>query len=106
MALGGSGLGAGWLAGLEPYRPYFMGLSVITLGVGFWTAYKKPHSCHSCGECQSDVHAKRRARIGSMWAVAAMSVSLFIVAEINDAQHPHDLDGASFAQEQDQVFND
>ncbi len=83
FAAGGVGVGAGWLSALEQYRPAFLALSVVSLGVGFWSAYRKPHACHECGTCDSASHSKRRIRIGSMWFVAAVVASLSIVSVVN-----------------------
>lgn len=88
IALGGVSAGAGWLHSLEAYRWWFMGLSVLSLGYGFWSAYRKPHVCHDCGQCGSEDHAQRRVRIGSMWFVAALVVTLTVVGILNSG-HVH-----------------
>jgi mercuric ion transport protein len=42
-------LGAGALGAastrFEPYRPWFLGLTMILLGVGFWSAYRREPEC-------------------------------------------------------------
>jgi len=38
VALGIAGFGA--LASLTPYRPYFLGIAVLALGVSFWVTYR------------------------------------------------------------------
>src|SRR5436189_4466547 len=43
IAIVGTG-GALALAGLEPYRPYFLGLAAVFLAIGFWRAYVPPRS--------------------------------------------------------------
>ncbi len=90
LALGGTGAGLGWLHALEPYRWFFIAFSTLTLGFGFWQAYRKPHACHSCGDCSSEVHARRRVKIGIMWVVAAISLSLVLVGFVNESTHDHD----------------
>lgn len=88
LAFGGLTVGAGWLHALEPYRWWFMGFSVLSLGFGFWSAYRRPHACHECGTCGSGDHAQRRVRIGSMWFVAALVLSLTVVGLLNSG-HAH-----------------
>lgn len=87
FAFGGISVGAGWLSALEPYRYWFIAFSAVSLGVGFWSAYRKPHACHECGTCKSDSHSKRRARIGAMWFVAAVVISLTLVGFLNGNNH-------------------
>lgn len=89
FALGGLSGGAGWAEHLEPYRGLFLAMSAMSLGVGFWGAYKKPHVCHDCGTCTSEAHAKRKAGIGAMWFVAALVVGITIVGFVNEAGHVH-----------------
>lgn len=89
IAFGGLSVGAGWAHQLEPYRGLFLVLSAISLGVGFWGAYRKPHACHSCGTCSSESHAKRRAKIGVMWFVAALVVGITVVGLANEIGHNH-----------------
>ncbi|MDE3036946.1 MAG: hypothetical protein KGJ21_00615 [Pseudomonadota bacterium] len=40
--LGISGAWIGNLTVLAPYRPYFLGLAILFVGVGFWKVYRKP----------------------------------------------------------------
>ncbi|MBX3114315.1 MAG: hypothetical protein KF836_07085 [Fimbriimonadaceae bacterium] len=87
FAFGGVSVGAGWLSVLEPIRYWLIGFSAISLGIGFWSAYRKPHACHECGTCQSEIHSKRRVRIGTMWFVAALVVSLTVVGLMNGNSH-------------------
>lgn len=88
FAFGGLTVGAGWLHALEAYRWLFMGLSAVSLGLGFYGAYKKPHACHDCGTCASEVHSQRRVKIGSMWFVACLVMALTVVGLVNGG-HVH-----------------
>ncbi len=42
VTLGISGAWIGNLTALEPYKPYFLGLTILLLGFGFWYVYFKP----------------------------------------------------------------
>ncbi len=42
VTLGISGVWIGNLTALEPYKPYFLGITVLLLGFGFWYVYFKP----------------------------------------------------------------
>lgn len=42
VTLGVSGAWIGSLTALEPYKPYFLGVTVLLLGFGFWYVYFKP----------------------------------------------------------------
>lgn len=90
FAFGGMSVTAGWLHALEPYRWWLVAFSLLSLGFGFWGAYKKPYSCHDCGSCDSDVHAKRRVKIGSMWFVTCVVVGITLVGFLNtQSGHVH-----------------
>lgn len=42
VTLGISGAWIGNLTALEPYKPYFLSVTVLLLGAGFWYVYFKP----------------------------------------------------------------
>lgn len=42
VTLGVSGAWIGNLTALEPYKPYFIAVTTILLGLGFWHVYFKP----------------------------------------------------------------
>ncbi|WP_288356108.1 mercuric transporter MerT family protein [uncultured Cycloclasticus sp.] len=42
VTLGISGAWIGNLTALEPYKPYFLSVTVLLLGFGFWYVYYKP----------------------------------------------------------------
>lgn len=85
LAFGGAGAGLSWLTVLHPYRWLFVGLSTLLLAIGFWQAYRKPHACHTCGDCASEAHARRRVKIGTMWVMAAVSLSLVVAGSVNES---------------------
>lgn len=89
FAFGGMSVSAGWLHIFEPYRFWLMALSILSLGIGFWGAYRTPHACHECGTCESNKHAQRRLKIGSMWFVASVVIGVSLVGLLNTGAHVH-----------------
>jgi mercuric ion transport protein len=73
VALGLSG--AGLAATFEPLRPYFIGATVIALGIGHWLLYREDQKACVPGTPCADVGTRRRLR-GILWAVTAVSVLL------------------------------
>ncbi len=52
LSLGVGGAWIGNLAALEPWKPYFIAVSVIFLGLGFWHTYwRKPPMCKDGSYC-------------------------------------------------------
>ncbi len=81
----GVGVGAtGFLAGtaamlksLLPYRPVFIGLATLLLGLSLYLAYRKPktvkETCRACGPAA----AAHRARL-VLWIIAGLAVALIL----------------------------
>ena len=68
---------AGVLKALLPYRPLFIGLTTVFLGVGFYVAYRKP----TVGEasCQACVPASGvRSNRVLLWIIAGLAVALVL----------------------------
>jgi mercuric ion transport protein len=52
VTLGVSGAWIGNLTALEPYKPYFIGITVIFLALGFWHVYfRKAVACEDGSYC-------------------------------------------------------
>lgn len=54
LALLGMGVGGAWIAhltALEPYRPIFIGLTALFVGLAFWRLYLSPNRCASGEAC-------------------------------------------------------
>jgi mercuric ion transport protein len=69
---------AGVLKGLLPYRPVFIGLTVLLLGVGFYLAYRKPESARCVpGEAcaQGDTKGGNRTWF---WIMASLALALVL----------------------------
>ncbi len=65
--------GAGLLLALQPYRPYFIGVTVALLGAGFFMAYRRPRSAVGCA-CEYP-RANRVGRI-LLWVATAIVAAL------------------------------
>ncbi len=76
LAAGTLGAGAASLgAFLEPYRPYFMGLTLALLGFAFYQAYKPcGESCEDGAACATP-RGRRRQRI-LVWIITAFALVL------------------------------
>ncbi len=77
LVLGVLGLGSlGFAAALAPLRPWFLGLTAVLLGIGFYFAYR-PHPAETCapGEACANPASRTRQRI-ALWVVTALAVAL------------------------------
>lgn len=66
---------AGVLKGIVPYRPIFIGLTVLLLGLSFYLAYRRPRPvCSSGAICASSaaLHANRTV----LWGITIFAVIL------------------------------
>lgn len=73
------GIGGAWIAhltALEPYRPLFIVLTVLFLGLTFWKLYLVPQSCTAGDTCIAD--RTRKVQRVLFWVL--LPVVLLIVA--------------------------
>ncbi len=73
--------GAGFLLQLEPYRPYFIGLTAVLLGTGFYLTYRKPNVAPAAEGAEGEscaCPAPRASRAGR--AVLWIATVLVVVA--------------------------
>lgn len=76
-ATGGLAGTVGFLKGLLPYRPLFVGLTLLLLGVSLYMAYRNPSSpCRAEGLCAAP-SAKRPNRT-LLWMMAAVAFVLVL----------------------------
>ncbi len=77
LILGAAGLGSlGFAAALAPYRPWFLGLTAVLLGIGFYLAYR-PQPAAACGpDGACSVPARRRNQRIVLWTIAVLAVGL------------------------------
>jgi len=77
LALGISGAWIGSLTAFEPYRPIFIGLTVLFLGFAFYRLYLVRPSCSSESACANPRTLKRQ-RV-AFWIVTVLVLSLMAV---------------------------
>lgn len=75
LGIGGSWVGS--LTAMEPYRPIFIGLTLLFLGLAFRKLYLVPQVCAPGTPC-ADPHLSKRQRL-SFWIVTALLLGLLVV---------------------------
>lgn len=71
LGFGSAALGAA----LEPFRPYFLGLTVVLLGTAFYQVYKpKSNECAPGESCA--VPDNRRSQRITVWVIAVVALAL------------------------------
>lgn len=74
------GIGGAWVANLtalEPYRPFFIGLTLLFLGLAFYTLYLVPQPSAPGSSCAVSRPLKRQRLI--FWLVAVLLLGLLAV---------------------------
>lgn len=69
---------AGVLNGLLPYRPAFIGLTILLLGIGFYLAYRKPESARCApgeGCAQENLTGRNKTWL---WIMASLALVLVL----------------------------
>lgn len=74
LALGIGGSWMGSLTALEPYRPLFIGLTLLLLGLSFRALYLVPQSCASGTACANPRSIKRQRIV--FWIVTILLLGL------------------------------
>lgn len=82
LVLLGLGIGGAWvgnLIALEPFRPYFMGITLALLGYAYYSIYSKPkaENCESGSYC-ANPKSDRINKI-SLWTVTILVLGLLSV---------------------------
>lgn len=62
VLLGISGAWIGNLTALDPWRPWFSAVALLSLGLAFWGLYGPPSRCRAEGQCVEPRTLKRRRR--------------------------------------------
>ena len=73
LALAGLG-GAAFTMKLQPYRPWFIGLTVVMLGAAFFFVYRRPAE-QACGTDETCTPSSRRGMKIVLWAVTLMALA-------------------------------
>jgi mercuric ion transport protein len=77
LALGIGGAWIGNLTALEPYRPIFIGLTLLFLGLAFRKLYLMPQVCAPDTQCANPQHNARQ-RV-TFWIVTMALLALLAV---------------------------
>ena len=75
LALGIGGSWVGSLTAMEPYRPFFIGMTLLFLGLAFRKLYLVPQVCTPGTPC-ADPRTRQRQRL-TFWIVSS-GICLFI----------------------------
>jgi mercuric ion transport protein len=77
LALGIGGAWIGNLTALEPYRPIFIGLTLLFLGLAYRQLYLVPQPCTTGAQCADPRVLKRQRLI--FWLVGVLLLGLLAV---------------------------
>src|SRR5258708_550323 len=77
LALGVSGAWISSLTALEPYRPFFIGLTLLFLAFAFYRLYLAPRACTPESACANPRTLSRRRLV--FWIVAVLVLVLIAV---------------------------
>jgi mercuric ion transport protein len=77
LALGISGAWIGNLTALEPYRPPFLGLTLLSLGLAFRKLYLAPQVCMPGTPCANPLTIRRQRIV--FWVVSVALLALLAV---------------------------
>lgn len=80
LALGIGGTWVSNLTAMEPYRPVFIGLTLLFLGLAFRKLYVVPQVCASGTPC-ANPHTRKRQRL-TFWVVAVLLLGLLAVPSL------------------------
>lgn len=80
LALGIGGTWVGNLTEMEPYRPIFIGLTLLFLGLAFRKLYLVPQVCVPGTPC-ADPRTLKRRRL-TFWIVAVLLLGLLAVPSL------------------------
>lgn len=78
LGIGGSWVGS--LTAMEPYRPFFIGLTLLFLGLAFRRLYLLPQVCMPGTPC-ADPRIRQRQRL-TFWIVAVLLLGLLAVPRL------------------------
>ena len=73
ITLGVSGAWIGSLTALEPYKPFFLAVTAILLGAGFWHVYIKPKRACADGSYCARPSSGRITQI-ALWLATALAL--------------------------------
>lgn len=77
LMVGISGAWIGNLTAFEPYRPFFVGVTVIFIGLAYRRLYLVPQVCTPGATCSAPMVLKRQRMF--FWIVSALTLGLLAV---------------------------
>lgn len=77
LALGIGGSWVGRLTAMEPYRPFFIGLTLMFLGLAFRKLYLLPQVCAPDTPCANPRTTRRQRH--TFWVIAVLLLGLLAV---------------------------
>lgn len=77
VLLGFSGAWIGNLSVLEPYRPLFLGVALVTLGLAAWRIFRPAQACDVDGICSTPQSRRIQKILFSVVAVLALAAFVF-----------------------------
>lgn len=77
VLLGFSGAWIGNLSVLEPYRPLFLGVALVTLGLAAWRIFRPAQACDVDGTCSTARSRRIQKILFSVVAVLALVAFVF-----------------------------
>lgn len=80
LALGIGGTWVAYLTALEPYRPVFIGVALVCLGLAFRRLYLAPEVCAPGAAC-ANIQRQKRQRL-TFWLVALPMLGLLAVPSL------------------------
>lgn len=78
LALGIGGAWIGNLTALEPYRPVFIGATVLFFGLAFRKLYLERQACAAGAECADPLTLRRQRSV--FWVVSVLMLALLAVS--------------------------
>lgn len=76
FSLGISGAWIGQLTALEPYKPFFIAITVGFLGYGYWLVYRKPEAACAEGDACAGQLPNRLVK-AALWFATALVILAF-----------------------------
>lgn len=74
------GIGGAWIAhltALEPYRPIFVGIALVLIGLAFWKLYLVPQSCGADNNCIAERTRKMQRVL--FWVLVPITLALLAI---------------------------
>ena len=81
----GTGSALSSLSWLSNARPYLIGISIVSLGMAFWEAYKQPNAVKDDYGCEVETKKSLLVSKTFLWGVTFLTVLFFLFPFIKKA---------------------